>query len=61
MLSMGNCGVILKAAKGECLQKGLENQNSTAKVDARGRNAPLLYTLFTRPNSELKGIFQIAH
>jgi hypothetical protein len=43
MLSMGNPDAILKATKGECLQKGLENENSTAKVDARGRNSPLLY------------------
>ncbi len=40
---MGNRDAIKKATKGECLQKGFENQNNTAKVDARGRNAPLLH------------------
>ncbi len=40
---MGNPDAIKKATKGDCLQKGFENQNSTTKVDARRRNAPLLY------------------
>jgi hypothetical protein len=32
-----------KPQKVNVYKKGFENQNNTAKVDARGRNAPLLH------------------